>query len=177
MAVSSHTRDEAHQGIQSLEGFSFVPPFAFTASLAPRVKLNSSSPCKGSAASRSSRTPEKTTKARRLRRDATKAERKLWYVLQRKQMAGQSFRRQHPLGRYFVDFYWRELSDHLSQSRSEAAHTAPVWARRIFGRVVSIVPKRPFLLARVAPFEFRQGGRKIGQIALGRRKRSRCVKR
>jgi very-short-patch-repair endonuclease len=76
----------------------------------PRAQSQSSSPCKGedrwgSAASRFSRTLGKTAAARRLRRDATKAERKLWYFLQRKQMAGQSFRRQRPFGKYFVDFY------------------------------------------------------------------------
>jgi very-short-patch-repair endonuclease len=79
-------------------------------SVAPRQRINSSSPCKGedrwgSAVSRFSRTPQKTTGARRLRRDATKAEKKLWYFLQRKQMGDVSFRRQHPLGRYFIDFY------------------------------------------------------------------------
>jgi very-short-patch-repair endonuclease len=40
-----------------------------------------------------------------LRRDATRAERKLWYVLQRAQLDGLSFRRQHPIGTYIVDFY------------------------------------------------------------------------
>jgi len=81
---------------------------------APRDRLGSSSPCKGedrwgSAASRFSRPPEATTRARRLRRDATKAEKKLWYLLQRGQMARLSFRRQHPLGRYIIDFYCSPL--------------------------------------------------------------------
>jgi very-short-patch-repair endonuclease len=80
----------------------------------PRDRLGSSSPYKGedrrgSAASRFSRPPEATTNARRLRRDATKAEKKLWYLLQRGQMAGQSFRRQHPLGKYIIDFYCSPL--------------------------------------------------------------------
>jgi very-short-patch-repair endonuclease len=44
-----------------------------------------------------------------LRRDATKAEKKLWYLLQRGQMAGLSFRRQHPLGKYIIDFYCSQL--------------------------------------------------------------------
>ena len=79
-----------------------------------RTRLRSSSPCKGedrwgSATSRFSRTPEKTAGARRLRRDATQAEKKLWYFLQRRQMADVSFRRQHPLGRFFVDFYCSPL--------------------------------------------------------------------
>ncbi|HTV29704.1 MAG TPA: endonuclease domain-containing protein [Xanthobacteraceae bacterium] len=74
------------------------------------MKPGSSSPCKGedrrgSAASRFSRTKETTARARRLRRDATRAERKLWYVLQRAQLEGLSFRRQHPIGTYIVDFY------------------------------------------------------------------------
>ena len=44
-----------------------------------------------------------------MRRDATKAEKKLWYLLQRGQMAGLSFRRQHPLGKYIIDFYCSPL--------------------------------------------------------------------
>jgi very-short-patch-repair endonuclease len=40
-----------------------------------------------------------------LRRDTTKAERRLWYFLQRKQIGEASFRRQHPLGKYYLDFY------------------------------------------------------------------------
>ncbi len=83
-------------------------------SIAPRERPVSSSPCKGedgwgSAASRFSRAPEATGRARRLRRDATKAERKLWRLLQRAQMEGLSFRRQHPIGKYVVDFYCAAL--------------------------------------------------------------------
>jgi Protein of unknown function (DUF559) len=79
-------------------------------SVPPSVRPSSSSPCKGedrwgSAASRFSRRPEATARARSLRRAATQAERKLWYVLQRGQMSGLSFRRQHPLGGYVMDFY------------------------------------------------------------------------
>jgi very-short-patch-repair endonuclease len=44
-----------------------------------------------------------------LRRNSTEAEKKLWSILQRGQMAGFSFRRQHPLGQYFVDFYCAPL--------------------------------------------------------------------
>ena len=43
--------------------------------------------------------------ARRLRAEASEAERKLWSHLRRKQMALLRFRRQHPLGPYIVDFY------------------------------------------------------------------------
>ena len=81
----------------------------------PRVPPGSSSPCKGedrwgSAASRFTRKPEATALARRLRRDATKAERKLWYVLQRAQLEGLSFRRQHPIGKFIADFYCAPLT-------------------------------------------------------------------
>ncbi len=41
--------------------------------------------------------------ARRLRRDATEAERLLWNAL-REALPARRFRRQHPIGRYIVDF-------------------------------------------------------------------------
>ena len=48
--------------------------------------------------------------ARRLRRDATDAERRLWSALRDRRLAGYRFRRQHPIGDYIVDFactkYW-----------------------------------------------------------------------
>ena len=42
--------------------------------------------------------------ARRLRKEMTDAERRLWSKLRRHAMAGAHFRRQHPLGSYVVDF-------------------------------------------------------------------------
>ncbi|MBY0511731.1 MAG: DUF559 domain-containing protein [Rhodospirillaceae bacterium] len=53
---------------------------------------------------RFSRTPEKTQRARRLRRDVTDAEKKLWLHLRGGQVSEVSFRRQHSIGTYFVDF-------------------------------------------------------------------------
>ena len=50
-------------------------------------------------------TREKTVRARELRRAMTKHEVKLWVVLRDGQMGGFSFRRQHPVGPYFLDFY------------------------------------------------------------------------
>jgi 5-methyltetrahydrofolate--homocysteine methyltransferase len=44
------------------------------------------------------------TKARELRKNPTDAERKLWIYLQRRQIGGHKFRRQHILGPYIVDF-------------------------------------------------------------------------
>jgi len=42
--------------------------------------------------------------ARRLRRDQTPAEQVLWRHLRTKRMCNVKFRRQHPIGTYFVDF-------------------------------------------------------------------------
>ena len=56
-------------------------------------------------ARRFDRTQQKTGRARRLRRDATPWERKLWCRLQSAQVEGVSFRRQHPIGPYILDFY------------------------------------------------------------------------
>ena len=42
--------------------------------------------------------------ARRLRRDATEAERYLWRHLRRRNLNGHRFRRQHPIGPYVADF-------------------------------------------------------------------------
>jgi very-short-patch-repair endonuclease len=71
------------------------------------------SPCKGEVAReaggrgsspRFSRTAGMTSKARELRRIPTEAEKALWKALRRDQL-GASFRRQHPIGRYVLDFY------------------------------------------------------------------------
>jgi very-short-patch-repair endonuclease len=55
------------------------------------------------------RTPEKTHRARSLRANATKAERKLWRRLKSKQIEGLKFRKQHPIGPYILDFYCPEV--------------------------------------------------------------------
>ena len=46
--------------------------------------------------------------ARRLRRGATDAERRLWYRLRSRQIDGVKFVRQEPIGPYIVDFVCRE---------------------------------------------------------------------
>jgi very-short-patch-repair endonuclease len=45
--------------------------------------------------------------ARTLRRSQTTAERKLWWLLRSKALAGYKFYRQHPIGPYFADFCCR----------------------------------------------------------------------
>ena len=46
--------------------------------------------------------------ARQLRRESTDAERALWNVLRNRQLAGYKFRRQTPIGPFFVDFVCME---------------------------------------------------------------------
>lgn len=48
--------------------------------------------------------------ARKLRRDQTDVERKLWYALRGRRMAALKFRRQQPIGPYIVDFVCFEKS-------------------------------------------------------------------
>jgi very-short-patch-repair endonuclease len=45
---------------------------------------------------------------RRLRKDATDAERKLWSILRNRQMVGLKFFRQYSVGPYILDFYCPE---------------------------------------------------------------------
>jgi very-short-patch-repair endonuclease len=44
------------------------------------------------------------TRAKRLRRELTDAERKLWQLLRSRQLSGAKFRRQQPIGPFIVDF-------------------------------------------------------------------------
>ena len=44
------------------------------------------------------------SRARKLRKDATDAERLLWHYLRDRRLTAQKFRRQHVLGPYIVDF-------------------------------------------------------------------------
>ena len=71
-------------------------------------------------------------RARRLRSSMTAAELKLWAELNNKQMGGIKFRRQHPIGKYIVDFYapQRKLiievdgGTHLEQEEYDAIRTS-----------------------------------------------------
>ena len=50
-------------------------------------------------------TPQASTRrARQLRQQQTEAERRLWWHLRARQLAGVKFRRQQPIGRFVVDF-------------------------------------------------------------------------
>jgi len=69
--------------------------------------------------------------ARRLRRDQTDVERKLWSRLRDRRLCGVRFRRQHPIGPFIVDFCSIEANlvieldggQHALQARSDAART------------------------------------------------------
>ena len=90
---------------------------------------------------RFSRTRDKTKRAQALRRDMTDAERKLWSALRGRQMAGLSFRRQHPVGDYVLDFYCPKLKlgfeldggqhGFEAQARRDARRTAMLESRGI----------------------------------------------
>jgi very-short-patch-repair endonuclease len=88
--------------------------------------------------SRFSRTPAKTERARALRRDMTKAEWMLWNEMRGGKL-GVSFRRQHPLGPYYLDFYCAPLkvaieldgSQHARQQAYDDARTALLATRGI----------------------------------------------
>src|SRR5437667_10114284 len=47
----------------------------------------------------------RTANARRLRREQTREEKELWRALRAGRFAGFKFRRQHPSGKYSLDFY------------------------------------------------------------------------
>jgi very-short-patch-repair endonuclease len=49
-------------------------------------------------------TSPETERARELRRDMSQTEGRVWYRLRGRQLAGHKFRRQLPIGPYFVDF-------------------------------------------------------------------------
>ena len=69
--------------------------------------------------------------ARELRRNMTKAERKLWRALRDRQVLNRKFRRQEPIGRFIVDFVCEEKcliieldgGQHAEQEKADAART------------------------------------------------------
>ncbi|HSY86977.1 MAG TPA: DUF559 domain-containing protein [Verrucomicrobiae bacterium] len=71
-------------------------------------------------------------RARQLRKNLTDAERKLWRYLRRKQIEGHRFRRQVPIGPYYVDFLCLERrliievdgGQHADRQAEDAKRTA-----------------------------------------------------
>ena len=70
-------------------------------------------------------------RARRLRREVTDAEKKLWVLLRGRHLCGAKFRRQHPIGPYIADFCCVERGlvveldggEHLSQIKADQRRT------------------------------------------------------
>lgn len=76
--------------------------------------------------------PIQLQRARKMRRKPTEPERRLWRHLRGKQLGGFKFRRQHPMGKYIVDFYCFEVglvvevdgSSHAFRQEYDARRTA-----------------------------------------------------
>ena len=68
-----------------------------------------------------------TARARTLRRKFTDAEQKLWNHLRGRQIGGEKFRRQQPLGRYVVDFVCLERKQIVEVDGGQ--HAAPEYDR------------------------------------------------
>lgn len=76
--------------------------------------------------------PHTAAHARKLRELQTPAEQKLWSVLCNRQVDGLKFRRQHPMGKFIVDFYCGsnrlvievDGGGHLDQEEYDAERTA-----------------------------------------------------
>jgi len=62
------------------------------------------------------------SRARRLRKDSTPAERILWFHLRGRRFFGLKFRRQHPIVPYIVDFVCIEKMIILELDGSQHAH-------------------------------------------------------
>ena len=69
-------------------------------------------------------------RARRLRADATDAERKLWAALRGRRQGGPKFRRQVPIDRYFADFACFEARLIVELDGGQHADQADYDARR-----------------------------------------------
>ena len=84
----------------------------------------------GVMASKFSRTSEMTDRARSLRRRMSPIEQRLWHALRGARL-GPSFRRQHPVGPYVLDFYCPTLrlaieldgDEHALRTRRDAVRT------------------------------------------------------
>lgn len=72
------------------------------------------------------------TLRRGLRREATPAEQRLWRLLRNRQLDDRKFRRQHPIGRYIVDFYCAE--ERLAIELDGAVHDDPARAEADYRR-------------------------------------------
>src|SRR5690348_11679826 len=75
---------------------------------------------------RSKADPELIRRARRLRRESTAPERRLWYALRDHRLEGLKFRRQVVIGPYIVDFHSRAASLAIELDGDSHADQGPV---------------------------------------------------
>ncbi len=81
----------------------------------------------------SSSSKEIRLRARELRRATTPAEQQLWEHLRNRKLGGLKFRRQHPIGRFIVDFYCAEhrlvieLDGPIHSRQSARDHARTAW--------------------------------------------------
>ena len=68
-----------------------------------------------------------TARARGLRKQSTRAERKIWSAVRDRRLAGFKFRRQHPVGGYVLDLYCEEAR--LAVELDGGGHAEPEQAR------------------------------------------------
>ncbi|MET0398287.1 MAG: endonuclease domain-containing protein [Longimicrobiaceae bacterium] len=99
-------------------------------------------------------------RARELRGELTPAEERLWSFLRRKQLDGLRFRRQHPVGRFIVDFFCPshrlcvevDGAVHESQVERDAERTAVLSAagyRMVRVRNEEVLKDLPSVLQRI----------------------------
>jgi very-short-patch-repair endonuclease len=80
--------------------------------------------------------PDVNAKARVLRQTMTPAESVLWEHLRRKALEGYRFRRQHPAGRFILDFYCHPLR--LAIELDGSVHNLPEQAEYDDGRTAEL---------------------------------------
>lgn len=75
--------------------------------------------------------------SRHLRKNQTNTEKKLWSLLRNRQLCNVKFRRQHPIGRYIVDFYAPE--HHLAIEADGGQHYSNHGIERDRGRTQELL--------------------------------------
>jgi very-short-patch-repair endonuclease len=103
--------------------------------------------------------PTTTRNARSLRSNLTDAEQLLWQALRQKQLHGNRFRRQHPIGKYIADFACIEQKlvieldggQHQEQAIYDAQRTAFIetqgwrvlrfWNNEVLGNLAGVLRK------------------------------------
>jgi very-short-patch-repair endonuclease len=100
--------------------------------------------------------------ARKMRRAPTKAEAALWFALRRGHLGGYTFRRQHAVGRFVLDFYCAACKlvvevdggHHASGEQKEHDDARTAWLERCGHRVLrftnaEVLESLPSVLSRI----------------------------